>query len=232
MTDRTSDVSQRSAAIVTVVAYLGMVVAAIFSEFIVRESIVVPGDAATTAANIAASGALFRAGIGGYLIILICDVGMAWGLYVVLKQVSTSLSLLAAWFRLVYTAIFAMALLNLVNALRLASDTGYLAVVGGDQLQYQVMLSLNAFADGWAIGYVFFGLHLFFLGYLVFKSDYIPKILGILLLVAGTGYLIEYFGKFLFPDLNITIGIITGWGELLFMIWLLWKGGKVPEVNP
>ncbi len=139
--------------------------------------------------------------------------------------------MLTAWFRLVYTAVFGMALLNLVTVLHLLSGADYLTVFETDQLHAQVMLFLNAFSDGWAIGLVFFGLHLALLGYLVFKSDYIPGILGVLLMVAGLSYLIDYFGKFLFPSFDAAISQVAGWGELLFMFWLLLKGGKIPEMK-
>ena len=94
------------------------------------------------------------------------------------------------------------------------------------QLHAQVMLSINAFRDGWAIGFVFFGLHIAILGYLAFKSGYIPRFLGVLLILAGLSYLIDYFGKFLFPAYDLNIATIVGWGELIFMFWLLLKGGK------
>ena len=93
------------------------------------------------------------------------------------------------------------------------------------------MLSLDAFNDGWAIGFVFFGLHLALLGYLVFKSEYIPRILGVLLMVAGLSYLIDCFGKFLLPTYDVNIATFVGWGELLFMFWLLFKGAKIPEIR-
>jgi hypothetical protein len=92
------------------------------------------------------------------------------------------------------------------------------------------MLSLNAFTDGWSIGYIFFGLHLALIGYLAFKSDYIPKILGIVLILTGSSYLVDYFGKILFPNM-LTVSTVFGWGELLFMIWLLYKGVKKHQLE-
>ncbi len=231
MTNRTADISQRKAAIVAGFGLLLMTIFAIFTEYFVRPSLIVPGDATETATNIMADELLFRTGICSYLIILILDVVVAWALYVLLKPVNRSLSLLTAWFRLVYTTIFGMALLNLAIVLQLLSGADYLTVFETDQLQAQVMLSLNAFRDGWAIGLVFFGLHLALLGYLVFRSDYIPGILGVLLIVAGLSYLIDYFGKFLFPDFDAAISQVAGWGELLFMLWLLLKGAKIPEMK-
>jgi len=191
----------------------------------------VPGDATTTANNIMTSEILFRIGICSILIVLICDVVVAWALYIFLKQVNESLSLLTAWFRLVYAATLGIALLNFVIVLILLSGANYLAVFETDQLHAQVMLFINAFYDVWAIGLIVFGFHLLSLGYLAFKSDYIPKILGVLLMLAGLSYLIDYIGNFLFPNLDAAISMVLGWGELLFMFWLLFKGVKLQQTN-
>jgi hypothetical protein len=99
-------------------------------------------------------------------------------------------------------------------------------VLNADQLHAQVMLLLNAFNDGWLIGLVFFGVHLLVLGYLVYKSGFIPKILGILLMLAPVGYLVDSFGNFLVPNYDANIAMFTFIGEALFMLWLLFKGGR------
>ena len=226
MTNCTNDISVDTSAIVAGYGLLIMTIFYISSDFFIFQSIIVPGDATRTANNIIAKGMLFRIGICSFLIVIVCDVVVAWALYVFLKPVTRSLSLLAAWFRLVYSTIFAIALINYFNILQLLSGSDYLTAFEPTHLHAQVMLSINAFSDGWAIGFVFFGLHLTLLGYLVFRSGYIPRIFGILLILAGFSYLIDYFGKFLFPDYDLNIATFTGWGELLFMFWLLFKGGK------
>ena len=88
------------------------------------------------------------------------------------------------------------------------------------------MFSLNAFRDGWDIGFVFFGLHLVFLGYVLFRSGAIPKWLGILVLIGGVSYLIDYGGQILLINFKPIVSLIFGWGEALFMIWLIVWGGK------
>jgi hypothetical protein len=230
MTNSIADTSQRQAAIVAGCGLLIMLLFYLFADVFVFQKLIVPGDATATANNIMASETLFRAAICSILIVLFCDVVVAWALYVLLKQVNKSLSLLMAWLRLVYAAMLGIALLNLVIVAILLSGANYLAVFETDQLHAHVLLFLNAFNDVWALGLIVFGFHLFILGYLAFTSDYIPRILGILLIVAGVGYLIEYFGKSLFPGFDVPISVVTGWGELLFMFWLLWKGGKRPAV--
>ncbi|MCB0130010.1 MAG: DUF4386 domain-containing protein, partial [Caldilineaceae bacterium] len=115
--------------------YLSIIAAGVFAEFIVRGSLIVPGNAAATAGNILAAESLFRLGIAGDLIMLICDVALALVFFVLLKPVSRSLSLLAAFFRLAQAAVLGMNLLNLVLVLQLISGTDYLAVFGAEQLQ-------------------------------------------------------------------------------------------------
>ena len=231
MTNSIADSSLRKAAIVAGLGLLVMSIFAIFAQFSVIQGLIVPGDAAATSNNIMANEMLFRLGIVSFMIVIICDVIVAWGLYVLLKPVNKNLSLLTAWFRLAYAAIFAVALANLFYALQLLSGADYLAAFEPNQLQAQVMLSLDAFHAGWTIGLVIFGLHLALLGYLAFKSGYIPKILGILLIIAGFGYFINSFIFFLVPNYEAIISLFTFIGELLFMFWLLWKGVKGFDKN-
>ncbi len=228
MTNRIADISQRKAAIVAGSGLLIMTIFAVFANFFVLESFIVQGDAAETVNNIIVNEGLFRTGICSLIIVAIFDVVVAWALYVLLKPVNKSLSLLTAWFRLVYAAILGISLHNLLSVLLLLGDADYLKVFETDQLHTQAMLSLGAFSDGWDIGIVFFGLHLVLLGYLIFKSGCIPRILGVLLVVAGLGYLIDSFVVFLLPNQEVTIAMFTFVGELLFMFWLLLQGGKHP----
>jgi hypothetical protein len=228
---RTADISLRKAALIAGFGLLIMTIFYVFADFFIFQKLIVPGDATTTANNIMANDLLFRTGICCILIVLICDIVVAWSLYIFLKQVNKSLSLLTAWFRLMYAAVLGMAMLNFVVVLILLSGADYLAVFETSQLHAKVLLFLNAFYDIWALGLIVFGFHLVALGYLAFRSDYIPNILGIVLITAGLGYLIDYFSKILFTNINLEISMVVGWGELIFMFWLLYKGGKTPLVN-
>jgi hypothetical protein len=234
MKNLNTDISLRKAAIVAGLGLLLMMLPSIFMNFVVLEGLIVPGDAAATANNFIANEMQFRIGIVSFILVIILDVLVAWGLYVFLKPVNKSLSLLSAWFRLAYAIVFAIALLNLFTVLSLISGADYLTVFETDQLYAQVMLSLNAFKDGWAIGYVcFFGLHLIVLGYLVYQSSYVPKIIGILLIIGGFGYLLDSFALLLLPNYGDYKDIIsllilpTALGELILALWLLIKGVKV-----
>lgn len=228
MTNRMTDISLHQAAIVAGVGLLLITILTPFAEFSVRQSLIVPGDAATTAQNIMANEWLFRIAIYSYLIVAILDVVIAWALYVFLKPVNQSLSLLTAWFRVVYAAILAIVLLNFVVALQLLTGADYLTVFETGQLQAQMMLFLDAFGYGWDIGLLIFGLHLLMLGYLVYKSGYIPKILGVLLIIASFGYLIDSSGKLLSPTYEANIALFTFIGEVVLIFWLFIKGARLP----
>ena len=110
---------------------------------------------------------LFRIGILCFIIMVICDIVVAWALYFLLKPVNASLSLLSGWLRLVNSAIFGIALYNLLNVLHISNDAELLKVIDTEQLYAQIMLYLNTFNYIWLIGLIFFGLHLFVLGYLI-----------------------------------------------------------------
>jgi hypothetical protein len=233
MTNHPSEISQRNIAIVSGFTFLIMTLASIFSIFFVFKNILATGNAALTANNILASEMLFRFGLCSLIIVLVCDVIAAWTLYIFLKQVNKSLSLLTMLFRLLYAAILGTALFNLVIVLRYLKDSTYLVAFETHQLQAQALLSINAFFDNWGIGLIIFGFHLLALGYLVFKSDYIPKILGVLLIIGSFGYLIQNFALFLFPNFEknkalfeMILGLPMAIGELSFAFWLLLKGGK------
>ena len=237
MTNPIADISQRKAALIAGLGYLIVFVISIPANF--WEGLVVQGDAATTASNIIANELIFRIGIASWLIVLIADALVAWALYIFLKPVNKSLSLLAAWFRLVYVAIFGITLLNLFVVLQLSRGTDYLSVFGTDQLQAQMMLFLTAYDFGVVISFVFFGLHIFLLGYLILKSNYIPKILGVLLIVASIGYQINSFANVLLPNVAnyeatlfiVTVAVPAIISEFLLTLWLLLRGRKIPEMK-
>jgi hypothetical protein len=92
------------------------------------------------------------------------------------------------------------------------------------------MLSLNSFRYGFHFGLVFFGIYLMLLGYLVWRSNYIPWILGLLLVISGLGYFASALQPYLFPNVNIDFAVYTFYGELIFMFWLLIRGWRIKEI--
>ena len=219
----------RQAALITGFGLLIMMIAAPFAEFFVYTKLVVTDDIDATVKNIQTSGGLFLAGILAYLIVFVFDVIVAWALYVLLAPVNRSVSLLTAWFRLVYTAVALFSMLKLVTVFRMLDSPEYLAVFGSDQLPAQVKLLLDSFRYEWGIGLILFGIHLVLVGYLVYRSAYIPKLLGILLVIAGLSWMIFEVGPFLLPDADLGFLLIPISGELIFMAWLLVRGWKIPE---
>ncbi len=231
ITNNTNKTSLGRAALIAGIGLLIMVIAAPFAELYVFPKLIVPGNAAETVKNIIVNKTLFTSAIYGYLITFICDLVVAWAFYVLLKPVNKNLSLITAWFRWVYTGIALVALLNLVTVLRLLNTSDTLTGFQPDQLHAQVMLSLSAFRTQWHFGMLFFGIHLGLLGYLVFRSKYIPGILGVLLIIAGLGYLLTTLKPFLFPSINLDFAEYTFYGELIFMLWLLIRGSRIKETN-
>lgn len=230
MTDSTNIISLRVAALTAGFSLLIMAIAAPFAELYVFPKLIVSGNPEDITKNILLNPALFRAGVFGYLIAFICDILVAWALYVLMKPVNASLSQLTAWLRLIYTIIALVALTHLVYILRLLNAPDSLTAIDSGQLFTEVDDSIKAFRSGWDFGLLFFGLHLGLLGYLVFRSNYIPKILGVLLIISGLGYMINGLKPFLFSDIKIDFALYTFYGELIFMLWLIIRGSRIKEV--
>lgn len=238
MTERIVNPSQLQMARIAGVLYLTIIISGIFAEFFVRQSLVVSGDAATTAENIMASAGLFRMGIAGDLIMIMSDVALALIFYILLKPVSNTLALLAAFFRLAQATTLGINLLNLFFVLQLLNGADYLAALGPEQVHALVLLFLNAHSTGYAIGLVFFGFSILVLGYLIFRSGYIPRILGILLMLASLGYLVDSFAHVLLPNYAdyaavFTLVVFTPAfiAELSLALWLLLKGVNVQRTQ-
>jgi Domain of unknown function (DUF4386) len=200
-----------------------------YAEFAIYPKLVIPGNIEQTAQNIVVHGRLFVAAILCYLITLMLDVVIAWALYILLAPVNRSVSLLTAWFRLMYTAIALVGLLNLVTVFRLLNTPDYLTAFGSGPLHAQVQLLLNSFRYEWSMSLVIFGIHLGLLGYLIYRSGYIPRIIGILLAINGLGWLIDSLRPYLYPNTHLGFISITWFGELIFMLWLLVRGWKIRE---
>jgi hypothetical protein len=210
-------VSLRQAAIVAGLGLLVMSVLA-FASFSAFDSLVVEGDAAMTARNIVDHELRFRLIISGYVIVAALDVVVAWALYVFLRPVDRSVALLAAWLRVAYAAVFAAATSSLLVAVGLLTDP--------NPASAQAMVSLRQFQDQWDVGLAIFGLHLLVLGYLLVRSSDVPSVLGILVTIASLGYLVDSFGGFLSGSYDANVAMSTFAGEVLLMVWLLWRGGR------
>jgi hypothetical protein len=234
MTTRTAQTSPRivKRARVAGVLYLSLLPFDIFGSLYVPSILIVPGDAAATARNIMASESLFRLGIASALIgqIVIILVGLA--LYQVLKPVNKNIAVLMVILNLVATPIAMLNELNQFAILLLLHGPDHLRVFTPDQLYALVSLFLNLYALGLSIVGLFWGLWLLPMGYLVFKSGFLPRFIAVLLIIGCFGYLIQSFTAFLLPNLegNIAwLAVLTSWGELLLALWLLIKGVNVEQ---
>ncbi|TNE53078.1 MAG: DUF4386 domain-containing protein [Bacteroidetes bacterium] len=230
MTPQLSDQSANAYARIAGVLYLVIIVCGLFSEMFVRANIIVPGDARATAANILASEPLYRLGFASDLVMILCDIGVAMLFYMLFRPVSQALALLAAFFRLVQSAVLGVNLLNHFVPLLLLGGDPYLAGFETGQMQTMSLLFLQAHGYGYLISGMFFGLSCLILGYLFYHSVYFPKALGILLVLASLGYLIDGFTNFLAPD----FAEVTEWlvvlsaviAEISICLWLLIKGAR------
>jgi hypothetical protein len=200
---------------------------AIFGNVVAVDGLVTEGNAAQTAADIMASVGLFRLGIASLVVVIALDVVVAWALYRVFSPVNRSLSMLAMALRLVYAGVFMVAVGHLFGAVRLLSNDGYLVVFGADQVNAQAMLEITAFNDIWYVGQFLFGLHLLLIGYLAFRSGYVPRLLGVLIAVSGLGYATDSLGEVLSQGSWTDITSFTFIGEFLLALWLLIRASHI-----
>jgi len=228
--ERQTAISPRRTAVIAGVAYAVLIVLGLFFNFVVL-GLIEPDDAAVTVDNIGDAGLLFRTGLVAFIVVLIADVVVAWGLYVFFQRTSRELSVFAAWFRLLYVAVAAAAVLNLLVAAKLVDGTGYPATLETVQRNAQVMLSLDGFIYGWRVSLVAFGVHLLLLGFVMVKSRYAPRALGMLVGLAGIGYVLTSLVGILMAafDRNLAVlllAVVTVPGEFGLTTWLLWKAGR------
>lgn len=211
--------------------YLLVIICAGFSQGYVRGSLVVPGDAVTTAANILASEKLFRTGLVTDLIAFLIDAVISVLLYQMLKPFGKTLAMVASALRLLaHPAIGALNLLNHYLALQVLSGTDFLGAFDVAQLESLSLLFMEAHRYGYLIAGAFFGVHLFLLGLLIFRSKMFPKIFGLLIILAAAGYLMETFGDFLFPGneswLALVVGFSAALGEVGLTFYMLIIGTR------
>jgi len=218
ITDSHQGISLRTAAVIGGLGLLLMAILAPIAQFGVLQGVIVDGDAAATAANIAESEGMFRVAIACFLLVAVLDAVVALALYVVFRPVNAFLSGLTAMLRIVYGAMFAVSLTGLVTAAQLAT--------GSNQDSAQVLASVDAFQTGWDIALAVFGTHLLLLGILVFQSGAWRGILGLLVLITSAGYLIDGWGRLLLPGYDLMLVTFTFVGEVVLMIWLLWESAR------
>jgi len=215
--------SPKKIARATGLLYLLIFALGIFAELFVRQDLVVPGNAAATAGNISASESLFRLSLVSDLIRHTLLILLPLALYKLLKPINKNVALLMVVLAVVGVPITMLNMLNHFAALLLLSGADYLKAFEANQLQAQVMFFLDLHDQGAFISQ-FLALWLLPLGYLVFKSGFFPRILGILLMIGCFCYLIDVFLFLLIPNSDVTLSLFAFIGELLFALWLLIVG--------
>jgi hypothetical protein len=233
MTTCSRETSPQTYARIGGVLYLVIAIGGGFAEGIVRGRVIVRGDAAITASNILHSETLFRASLAGEMLMLVCDVAVAMILYVLLKPVHRNLALLAAFLRLTHAGVYGVVGLFHLAAVILLGGDDFLRAFDVQQLHALAYLSLRLHGYGYGIGLIFFGFSLVLLGYLIYRSGYLPRIIGVLLVIAGLGYLINSFAQILAPTLaaNLFPWVLLPAlpAELGLCLWLIVKGVDVPN---
>ena len=204
--------------------YLMLFPLGIFGIIYVPSSLIVLGDAATTASNIMANELLYRLSIVTALTLQIVNIFLALALYKLLNPVDKNNAVLMVILVLVAAPIAMLNELNHVAVLLVLSGSDFLTAFSMDQVQASVPLFLNLHEHGVFIAQIFWGLWLFPMGYLIFKSNFLPLALGILMIIGGFGYLVDSFVYFIFPDFDVTFSEFTFLGELLLPLWLMFKG--------
>lgn len=235
MQQRQFESSPRALARLCGLLYLITIVVGIFDEAFVKGRIVVPGDAAATAANLRSMQFLWRLGIFGELVMVLCTVGVAFILYVLLRPAGRDLAVLMTLFNLVAIAVQASYSLRLVEALFPLGSAGYLDAFTPAQLDAMTSLALRSHSVGFGIALLLFGPFFLVCGYLIYGSTYFPRAIGILYQVAGTAYLANGCVLVLAPrfagQIFAAIVVPAFVGEASFCLWLLAKGPDLEKWN-
>jgi hypothetical protein len=215
----------RSYARVAAVLFLVTMVAGGFGEFYVPSTLIAAGDAATTANNVVAHNSMFRLGFAAYLVEAMCDITLSLIFYMLLKPVRKDLALLAAFFGLVSTAVFAGAELFFFASTFILGGAEFLKPFSPDQVNALGLLSLKFYGYGAGIFMAFYGTAAVIRGYLIYRSGYLPRLLGVLLALAGLGFIVRNFVLVLAPayasDLLLAPMSLAG---LSLAVWFLVKG--------
>ena len=212
-------------------AYLMIFLTGFYANFYAVDSLIDFSNINKTIENLNNNTSQLGYGILGFIFMLFFDVLLVWALYVFLKKVNRKVSLIASSLRLINAIIFGIALYNLIKVYQTFENPNI--NIQPFEMQQQIISSLETFNQVWTVGLIIFGVHLTFLGYLIFKSNFIPNSLGLLLFIATLGYLIDGTANLFMPNYTdykdvfaVVVIMPAVIGEFSFTIWLLVKGFK------
>ena len=215
---------------IAAVLYLTTIVAGIIAQMGIGSQIIVDGDAAATATNILTHKDLFQLGFTIYLIEMTCQIAQMVIFYILLKPVNRNVALLALVFSLTGCTIKTLSRLFYISPLLVLGDSHYLSVFNVEQLQALALLLLNINDQAAGMALAYFGISTFLNGFLIFRSDFLPRFLGTLSMLGGLGWL-----TFIYPPLGnqliLYIMIVALVGSLSMITWLLAKGVNIEQWN-
>ena len=215
--------------------YLLIILFGGFSEGYVMNTLVVSGDPAATAHNIMASATLWRLSVGGDLIVPLIAVPQLWIIYYLLKPAGRNLALLFVLLEVVSLSVESVSKLFLLMVLPMLENAGYAHTFDPQQLYAFVSMMLGAHNTCFNIALLFFGVDCLVTGYLIFRSGYFPRIIGLLLQLAGLSYLIGTLSVFFAPAfadaISLPVQLVALVGEASFCLWLLVMGVNVTKWN-
>jgi hypothetical protein len=211
------------------ILYLLLIPFSVFGMIYVPSQLLVTGNGAATASNIVASESQFRWSIIGALTVQVINIFLVVTLYKLLRPVNKTMAVLMVVFSLVAVPIAMLNELNHFAVVLLSTGAENMAGFSTGQLQALIPLFLDLHEYGLSIASIFWGLWLFPMGYLIYRSGYIPKFLGVLLMIGCFGYLIDSLAIFLLPGSQVNVATFTFWGEILFPLWLLIKGVDIKQ---
>jgi hypothetical protein len=227
------DLSIKTTARIAGFLYLIIIAAGMFSVLFVRDQLIISGDPVATAKQLMNHEGLWRAGIVSDLIMHLCDIPVMLVVYLLLRPINRHIALLALLFNLIQTAVLVANKLNLVAALLPLTGQSYLKALDPQILYTQSYLAIRLHDIGFGIGLLFFGATCIVNGFLIQRSGYLPKAIGILLQLAGVCYLVSNFKLILAPNaasqLWIWLMVPCFIAELSFALWLLFKGVNVDK---
>jgi hypothetical protein len=215
------------------VLYLIIIGLGLYGEAFIRDRLIVSGNPTATAATMASMEWLWRFGIATELFLLLCAVTTTWIFYILLRPVNGDLALLAVFFNLVSMALEAVIQLNSIAVTFPLDNVSYLKAFSPEQRSVLAYLTARVYSYGFGFSLIFFAVYCLVVGYLIFRSGYLPKALGVLLQIAGLCYLTNSFALLLAPDFadRIFPAILAPAfiGELSLALWLAVKGVDVAK---
>ena len=221
--------SMRRTGLIAGLGLLLMAVLAGLATFGVLERVVTEGDASRTTGDILDAFGRFRLAILALFGVAVLDVIVAWALWVFFDRVHHAVAVLAACCRGIYAVTFVLAVSHLLAAARLLGDRG-LHGSTDRQLQLEVLAEIQQFDDIWSFGLGLFGIHLLLIGWLAFTSGFVPRFIGVLVAIAGVGYLIDSLGGLLDASYPFELASFTFVGEVVLMVWLLVFAARGPRL--